>query len=143
MNKTYYVIDNNVLSKLSARQRASPFVRTRCRIPEEVLHEAEGMPDHEALSKLNYPVTTGVLELVRTVMTKLEPGNYKLIDLYKNKGNADPLLVATALDAMGPTADTLMPDTWKIITDDQGLKAMARLFSVETLSTKEFVRLLG
>lgn len=142
MNETYYLVDNNVLSKLTAQQRASAFLRERCRIPEEVLHEADGMPDHKALCALNYPVTTAVLELVRTVMSKVEPGNYRLIDLYKNKGNADPLLVATALDAMAATADTLMPDTWQIITDDQGLKAMASVFSVTTLSTTEFVRFL-
>lgn len=49
MNEERYLIDNNVLSHLSPEQRASGFFRTRCRIPAEVLHEAEGYPDAETL----------------------------------------------------------------------------------------------
>lgn len=42
MNEVMYLIDNNVLSHLSPAQRTRAFFHTHCRIPSEVLHEADG-----------------------------------------------------------------------------------------------------
>ena len=59
-----YLLDTNALAALRPEQRASSFVKSRCRISAEVLHEAQGYPDHRALTALEYPVHAGVLACV-------------------------------------------------------------------------------
>lgn len=142
MTADVYVLDTNVLSRLANRQRQSPFLRAHCRIPSEVLHEVRGFPDIEQLRALNFPLDGRVLECLREVMKTVRPGDFKLIDLYSNKGNADPILVATALTGMRRAADTLFLEVWSVVSDDEAVRAKACEFGVMWLSTEAFVRLL-
>ena len=139
MIEVRYLVDNNVLSKLSLAQRSDRKFRDRCRIPSEVLFEAAGFPDIDQLCLLEFPVTPRVLEQLRHVMSTVSPSDSRLVDLYGNKGNADPLLIATALVGAQDTAGTLFPEDWQIVTDDRGVRLKAAEFGVHVLSAEEFL----
>lgn len=138
-----YLLDTNVLSRLTASQRASRFVRENCRIPAEVLHEAREFPDSDTLNQIEHPVTVGVLEALVKVMATLPVGDTKLVDLYANQGNADPLLVACAIDLQRDEEQYLNPSTWVVVTNDKALRDKAAEFGLDVLTSAEFLALLG
>lgn len=138
-----YLIDTNALSRIGRTNRGSAFVRATCRIPSEVLHEADGFPDIATLRVLEYPVTADVLNLVRKVMATVPPGDKSLVDLYHVQGNADPILVATALDAIAKSEETLLVEDWQIVTDDDGVKKKAAEFDLRTVTSVEFMMLVA
>jgi hypothetical protein len=138
----YYLVDNNVLSRLTPQQRACSLMRDRCRIPSEVLFEARGFPDIDVLRGLEYPVSTGVLTQLCDVMRAVVPGDFKLVDLYNNRGNADPMLIATALDARQTASRTLFEETWRIVTDDLAVQAKAAEFGLSSMGYEDFCSIL-
>lgn len=138
-----YLIDTNALSRIGRKNRASAFVRDNCKIPSEVLHEAATFPDIAMLRTLDYPISADVLNLVRAVMSTVPPGDKDLIDLYHARGNADPILVATALDAIAKSEETLLVEDWQIVTDDEGVKKKASEFNLKTVTSAEFAELVA
>lgn len=128
-----YLVDANVLSRLTVEERRSRFVRSHCRVPSEVLYETRGMADRALLSRIELPMDTGTLLALKRVMAWLDPDDRALVDLYRNKGNADPILVAAALAASdgGPA---LWETTWVVVTDDGAVRACASTFGVPWLS---------
>lgn len=138
MTDEMYLLDNNVLSHLSRAQRASTFFLERCRLPLEVLHEAESYPDAAALKQVGYPTTARVLELLRRVMATVPESDTSLVDLYANKGAADPLLIACALHAAEEAASLLWKPTWVVVSNDKAVRAKATEFSVKTYTREEF-----
>jgi len=62
------------------------------------------------------------LEHVRKVMKTVQPGDFKLVDLYRNKGNGDPILIATAIDAIRKADETLFKEDSQIVTDDSAVR---------------------
>jgi len=139
VNTVHYLIDSNVLSRLTAEQRRSDFLREHCRIPSEVLYEVQTFPDIGQLRALEYPVSSALLWHVREVMETEVPGNFKLVNLYRNKGNADPILIATALTAMRKASGTLFGEDWKVVTDDVAVRDKATAMGVGWLSTEDLV----
>lgn len=137
-----FLVDNNVLSALSKSQRASKFFRARCRLPDEVLHEARGFPDIEALKTLNYETTADVLRHLIVVMATVPDTDTKLVDLYANRGNADPLLIACALDARTQDEDKLFGPVWVIVSDDEAVRAKAAEFQLELRTSGELLAIL-
>lgn len=137
-----YLLDNNVLSRLTVEERSLPFIREHCRIPSEVLHEARFLPDAVSLTELEYRTTGRVLYHLQRVMERVPVDDVHLVDLYSGKGNADPLLVACALDAVHEEDEGLFGDDWAIISNDEAVLAMARLFGVTVLTSNEFDPLL-
>lgn len=115
-----YVIDNNALSFIKRKHRDNAFFKGHCRIPSEVLHEAEGFPDIEELKNLEYPTTASVLAVLTEVMASVPAGDTQLVDLYANRGNADPLVVASALDGQRGEAAMLFGPTWTVVSGGQG-----------------------
>lgn len=142
MNENKYLVDTNALSRLTRKQRASAFVRWHCRIPSAVLHEATGLPDYAALTQLEYPVTPAILEQVRVVMHSVPARDLKLVNLYSNKGNADPILIATAL-AAGGEPEALWETVWRVVSDDRAVRDKAAAFGIEWLSSAELATLTG
>jgi hypothetical protein len=142
VNADIYLLDANVLSRLSAGQRRSRFLRDHCKIPSEVLYEVRGFPDVEHLRALEDRLDSEVLEIIRQVMGTVPPDDFKLVDLYGNKGNADPILVAAALTGMRRAETTLFVEQWAVVTDDEAVRAKASEFDVAWLSSGEFVNLL-
>lgn len=138
MTDEMYLLDNNVLSHLSRVQRASTFFLERCRLPLEVLHEAEGYPDAVALKPVGYPTTARVLELLRRVMATVPESDTSLVDLYANKGAADPLLIACALHAAEEAAPLLWKPTWVVVSNDKAVRAKATELSVTAYTREGF-----
>lgn len=135
---TVYVVDTNTLVQLRASGRASVYFVEHVRIPAAVLYEARDFPDHNALSKLCYATTSGVLRQLARVMASVEPGDVRLVDLYKNQGGADPLVVACALDGKDGDSQRLGGAEWIVVTNDEAVRALARKFELKVLSNAEF-----
>lgn len=139
MMETHYLVDTNVLARTSAEQRASEFFAARCRVPGEVVHEVRHRISRTGLEHVEYRVTAGVLQKLQLVMQSVMPGDTTLVDLYANKGNADPLLVACALDATDAEALTLFRPTWVVVTDDDAVARKAAQFGIESCSGEMFL----
>ncbi len=137
-----YVLDNNALGFVKQEHRASNFFRMHCRIPSEVLREAEGFPDIDELRQLEYPMTESVLARLIEVMASVPVGDTRLVDLYANLGNADPLVVATVLDGLRSNDSTLFPLTWTLVSDDKAVQAKAREFELDMITNEEFLALV-
>lgn len=136
-----YLVDNVTLSRMTSDQRASAFMQNRCRIPEEIIYEARGLPDIETLKPLIYPITTTVLAYVKVVLATIKPGD-KVVDLYRNEGNGDVILLATALSEMSVSSEQLFGDRWIIATADKGLTRKAAELGVLTCTADQFVALV-
>lgn len=135
-----YVVDNNTLSHLSRAQRASEFFRKNAVIPAEVLYEAQGFPDAEKLQDSEYPTTPTVLMWLEKVMATISPADTRLVDLYANQGNADPLLIACALDGQDLDNQLLMSPTWVVVTGDRAVRAKAKEFDLPVLTNEQFAK---
>ncbi|WP_133726064.1 hypothetical protein [Nesterenkonia aurantiaca] len=133
------MLDNNALAFVKGKRRASTFFKKHCRIPQEVLHEAEGFPDIDELQQLEYPVTGSVLGHLVEVMASVPVGETRLVNLYANLGNADPLVVATALDGHRENDLALFGPTWTVVTGDKAVQAKAREFGLEVMTNQEFL----
>ena len=136
-----YLVDTVTLSRMTAKQRGSAFMRSYCRIPEEILMEAQGLADIDTLKLLEYPITVTVLENVVAVMATIRPED-RVVDLYTNKGNGDVLLFATALTEMGISSTQLFGDRWIIATDDDGLTLKAKALGIITCRSPDLVNLI-
>ena len=75
--------------------------------------------------------------------TRRGPEWLQLVDLYRNLGNADPILIASALEAKEAAAASLFTVDWCVVTDDAAVVAKARQFDVATLGYDEFLPLLS
>lgn len=133
MNVTRYLVDNNALGMLGLGRRQAKFFRDHCRLPEDALYEARFRSDYSTLQDLVYPVTPSVLVRLRAVMSTVAPSDVSLVDLYKNLGAADPLIIASALDA-NANEDSLFPDTWVIVSHDKALLLKAGSLGIECVS---------
>ncbi|MFJ7619802.1 hypothetical protein ACIQYZ_13475 [Rhodococcus erythropolis] len=142
MIDNWYLVDNNALSALGRHRRSTEFFRAHCRIPDEVLYEAREFPDIAELRALRYEegpdVARRVILQLISVMRTVPTSDTDLVDLYANKGNADPIIVACALDAKSQEECTLMPATWTIVSDDRAVRTKAGEFEVAVLTGEEF-----
>lgn len=136
-----YMLDNNVLALLTMTERATTGFTSLCRIPEAVLHEASGLPDAVALERFVYPTSPSVVRALMEVMSTVLPADRKLVDLYKNKGAADPLLIACLLDATSAASAALFAPDWVLVTADEAVKKKAAEFNLDTVPVSEFLDL--
>ncbi len=140
MTVAHFLVDNNALASLTVEQRRSEFVRTRCRIPSEVLHEAAGFPDAAELKALEIPSDVDTIRLLTQVMEQVPAGDTSLVDLYANRGNADPILIATAMQLRARELQLLDPAErreWTIASDDKAVRRYAAKFDVPTVTAGE------
>ncbi|WP_445159656.1 hypothetical protein ACTXG5_15540 [Mycobacterium sp. Dal123C01] len=142
MTDHQYLVDSNALSVLSKNQRGGVFFRTHCHIPDEVLYEARGFPDIGELKACRYETTTNVLRYLITVMATVPYADTKLVDVYANRGNADPLIVACALDAQGCDEGMLFGPVWVVVSDDDAVRGKAAEFKIELRTSGEFSAIL-
>lgn len=136
-----YLLDNNALFDLTSEQRASSNFRNIVRVPTEVIHEAGDRARTERLDQLDYPTTASVLEHLKRVMATVEPNDRRLVDLFRYEGNADPLLVACALDANDVPAG-LLDVHWTVVTGDGAVRTKCDDFGVSWCSAATFSALL-
>ncbi|KAE8762289.1 hypothetical protein [Georgenia thermotolerans] len=139
---TVYVVDTNTLSQLGRRRRAGTFFLEKARIPSEVLHEADQFHDLQALQGLEHPTTPSVLQWLTRVMATVPMDDTRLVDLYANRGGADPLVVACALDGRDRERQYLNPQEWAVVTADNAVRAKAEEFGLRVLSNTEFAALI-
>ncbi len=135
-----YLIDNNVLAKLTRDELRSDVFQNRSWIPDEVLHEA-GEKRRAELGMLRYPTGPDVLRQLQRVMASLAPGDTALLDLYRDKGNADPLLVACALVESEMVRSMLFGPEWMIVTDDKAVRSVATNFEINTIGHSSYTLL--
>ena len=140
--QTRYIIDTNVLNKIDVHERATQFFRTNCLLPDAVLDEASGFPDIEDLRKLRYPTTAELLRILIKVMATIEIKDKRVVNLWQNKGAADPVLTAVALHACEQQRDCMLKDKWMIVTDDRGVRNLAKKHQIEVLSGDHFREIL-
>lgn len=138
MNEELYLLDNNVLSHLTRAQRASAFFHERCFLPSEIVHEAGGFPDAASFKDVEYPTTANVLKHLGTVMASVPADDTALVNLYANKGSADPMLIACALDGIEEAATLLWGPTWVVVSNNRPVRAKAAEFRVESRTREEF-----
>jgi hypothetical protein len=137
-----YVIDTNALSQIGMRRRQSPAFLEQAVIPEEVLHEAEGFPDVAALQELLQPVSSRTLYWLERVMSTVPESDVRLVNLYANRGNADPFVVASALEMQEQDSQFLDAPEWLIVTGDQAVRDKAEEFGLRVLTSTEFAFLM-
>lgn len=140
--QTRYIIDTNVLNKIDVHERATQFFTTSCLFPDAVLDEASGFPDIEDLRKLRYPTTAELLRILMEVMTTIDIKNKRVVNLWQNKGAADPVLTAVVLHAREQQKDCMLKDKWVIVTDDKGVRDLAEKHEIEVLSGDHFREIL-
>lgn len=138
IDERLYLVDNNALAKLSKGQRSSTFFKMKCRLPSEVLHEARGFPDYKSFVAQEYLTTPSVLRQLMRVMNSVSAQDTKLVDLYANLGNADPLIIACALDALRENEGKLFGPIWIIVTNDGAVSSKASEFGIETMTSTDF-----
>lgn len=141
MSDIKYLVDNNALLALGARRVASAFFSEHCRVPDEVAHEA-GTRRAGRLAPLTVPMNARILTEVVAVMKTVPVGDRDLIDLYGNKGAADPILVATALVLNKPERPSLFDDEWVIVTNDGAVRDKAGEFGIKTSMPQDLAALI-
>ncbi|WP_277212277.1 hypothetical protein [Isoptericola croceus] len=137
-----YVIDTNALGQIGRQRRASAYFLENAVLPEEVMHEASGFPDITSLQGNAHPTTPRVLHLLSEILSTVPDGDTRLIDLYANQGNADPLVVACALEGQEHDSQFLLAPEWIVVTGDEAVRAKAVEFGLKVLGNDEFAALI-
>lgn len=137
-----FVIDTNALGQLGRKRRASEFFLENAVIPEEVMHEASGFPDVARLRDNMHPTTPRVLYWLTQIMATVPADDTRLVDLYANRGNADPLVVACALEGQEHDSQQLLGPEWFVVTADEAVREKAREFGLTVLRNSEFSALV-
>lgn len=78
-----------------------------------------------------------MLVLLRTVMARVPEDDTAFVNLYGNKGAADPMLIGCALDGMQDSPPFLIVPTWIIVSKDKAVRAKAEEFDVESCMREE------
>ena len=76
------------------------------------------------------------------VMASAPVGETKFVDLYANHGNADPLIVANAVDGHRREAEALFGPTWTVVSGDKAVRVKAEAFGLAAMSNEEFPAML-
>ena len=142
MNHTHYLVDNNALIALRRRRVQSAFFRAHCRVTTDVLREAAEHPDRPLLEATAVELTPLVLEEIRAVMSEVGVGDTRLVDLYANKGTADPGMIASVRAARAAEEGMLFTDTWVIVTNDRAVETIANEHGVQTMKPAELADLI-
>ena len=137
MNETIYLVDNNALLALKGERIRSEFFRLFCRVTSDVLAEAGTHPDRARLEDCVLERSPAMLESVRDVMKLETPGAADLIDLYKNKGAADPGLLAAILVEQSASVGTFFADEWVLVTSDAAVIDRAGKLGIISIAPRE------
>jgi rRNA maturation endonuclease Nob1 len=137
-----YVVDTNALTQLGKQRRASEYFLESAVIPEAVLREANGFPDIKSLHDNVHPTTPRVLQLLVEVMATVPDTDTRLVNLYANLGNADPLVIACALEGQEHDSQCLIAPEWFVVTGDEAVRDKAEEFGLKVLSNSQFAALI-
>lgn len=120
MSDATYLVDNNALNTLTRSRIESEFFRTNCRITSDVLWEARGRDEQLTLADVTLNLEPGVFVELRRVMASVAIGDVRLVNLFKNKGSADPGLLAAIVHSNAKEEEDgmLLRTSWVLVTDD-------------------------
>lgn len=136
-----YLVDNNALIAIGTTRWRTAFFRQQCLITEDVAHEARYRA-RSLPTDVIVPVTPAILGQVPRIMRTVVPGDTRLLDLYGNKGAADPVLVATAFVLQSQESQSLVGDTLVVVTRDDAVTEKAKEFGIETALPDELAALI-
>lgn len=132
------MVDTNTLIQIGQRRRSSEYFQETAVLPEEVIREATAFPDIATLRNSVYPTTSKVLEYLVRVMSTIPTEDTTLVDLYQNKGGADPLLIACALDGQSKDSAYLVASDWIVVTADDAVRRKAEEFGLRSMNNADF-----
>jgi hypothetical protein len=89
-----------------------------------------------------HPTTARTLEWLRMVLATVPSEDRTLVDLYANKGSADPVVVACALEGQEWDGRYIDAPEWIVVTDDVAVRDKARDFGLRVLSNTAFAAIL-
>lgn len=142
MNETKYLVDNNALIRLRRERVRTAFFDNYCSVTADVLLEADEHPEKAALAKKAADITPDFLGQLRAVMATVTVGDTSLVNLYKNKGAADPGLIAFILEESAINDGKLFCDHWVLVTNDHAVADKAAEFNVDTVNSSELAALI-
>lgn len=139
MNETLYLLDTNALTRLTSSRIQSEFFSAQCHVTSDVLFEAEGFREHdkERIRAATIEPSVEFFKLLEEVMRSEVPKDIRLVDLYRNKGTADPGLLATILEKIAGERGKFFPDRRVLVTDDHAVIAKATQFLIEHISPSQ------
>lgn len=111
----------------------------QCRGVPSPFHAADRFPNIEELKQVEYPITANVIMLLIEAVPSVPVHDRALVNLYANLGNADPLVVATAIDAQRTEEAALVGPTWIVVSGDKAMQAKAREFGLAVKINQEFL----
>jgi hypothetical protein len=88
---------------------------------------------------IEYPTTATVLKQLGTVMATVDDADTALVNLYANKGAADPMLIACALGAAEENAHYLFAAEWIVVSNDKAVRAKATQFGIRAWTREAFL----
>lgn len=83
-----------------------------------------------------------MLHWLTEIMATVPDGDTRLVDLYANRGNADPLVAACALEGQEHDSQWLLAPEWIVVTGDEAVRDKAEEFGLKVLSNSEFAVLI-
>lgn len=144
-----YLLDTNVVLQLGMQSLSeSRFFAQHCRVIDDVIDELH-LDDQPQLElewdRVRYPTSVTLLQELVSVMATIPVGDVSLIDLYRNKGRADPVIIAAALDAIEQDRWSLMGELqeWVVASEDQAVRRTCAGFGVPTVGLVEMRQLLN
>ncbi len=142
MNEVRYLVDNNALTALTGRRIESDFFAANCHITPDVLREASSRPERRVLEDCVTNVSADFFSMVRFVMSSEPVGDVRLVDLYRNKGAADPGLLATILLSNQVEDGMLLRSSWVLVTDDSRVREKAQVLGIEVHDSSQLKRII-
>ena len=137
-----YVVDTNALSQIGKRRRSTSYFKENVQLASEVLHEAQGFPDWDSLNSRLYPTSPRLLSLLTRIMASIPLDDTKLVDLYANRGGADPFVVACALDGAELDSHYLDAPEWVVVTNDAAVRLKAEEFGLRVIASAQFADII-
>lgn len=142
VNDQKFVVDTNALIRIGPGRRASHFFRERAVIPEFVWLEAHDFSDVASLKELVQPVSLRTLEILKDVMRTVPITDTRLVDLYGNLGNADPFVVANALELQEKNDEYLFAPEIYVVSSDNAVLQKTRELEIKVLTAEEFAEIV-
>lgn len=132
-----YLLDTVSIIHLNYDALSSAFVRDNCLVPAEIYYEVSSIGKRNAIERIVEKPSKDLLHTAQKLLKRIGPNN-RVLDLYRNEGNGDIMLIATALLKIEIDAMTLFKRQWIIVSDDKELQLLAQNQKLKAISTEAF-----
>lgn len=107
-----------------------------------MLYEVGDHPDRGLLEERSIDTQPATLEWIRYVMRHEPVGDTALVDLYSNKGAADPGLIAVALFEESSQDGQFFADSWVLVTNDRAVVERAKARGVDVIEPSQLAAMI-